>query len=258
MPDVIARNSWSSLSCISLFGFRSRMTVMQSMKLGIDVNRHKEIIVKAVSAILLLLLKHFKVSLTRLAFVKVFSLFFSHYRILFCWDIQYIFLIWAFPGLFVDQLLFSFSWYKGKIDDRKQERRKKCSTVLLNLIRKSLTPSENILTAILNWKKPMSVLGFEPGLPRQNAIALPLVPPPLPIFILCVTLLPDQSCLPIRVYVAALGLRQLHSSSPQVFQPEHHGLHRVQEQVSWSETFVRRQKVPKWAYHWLAEAIWLI
>jgi hypothetical protein len=35
---------------------------MQSMKLGIDVNRHKEIIVKAVSAILLLLLKHFKVS----------------------------------------------------------------------------------------------------------------------------------------------------------------------------------------------------
>jgi len=38
------------------------MTVMQSMKLGIDVNRHKEIIVKAVSAILLLLLKHFKIN----------------------------------------------------------------------------------------------------------------------------------------------------------------------------------------------------
>lgn len=38
------------------------MTVMQSMKLGIDVNRHKEIIVKAVSAVLLLLLKHFKVN----------------------------------------------------------------------------------------------------------------------------------------------------------------------------------------------------
>ena len=37
---------------------------MQSMKLGIDVNRHKEIIVKAVSAILLLLLKHFKVRKT--------------------------------------------------------------------------------------------------------------------------------------------------------------------------------------------------
>ena len=42
------------------------MTVMQSMKLGIDVNRHKEIIVKAVSAILLLLLKHFKVHKTTL------------------------------------------------------------------------------------------------------------------------------------------------------------------------------------------------
>ncbi|CAH1111090.1 unnamed protein product [Psylliodes chrysocephalus] len=36
------------------------LTSFQSMKLGIDVNRHKEIIVKAVSGILLLLLKHFK------------------------------------------------------------------------------------------------------------------------------------------------------------------------------------------------------
>ena len=35
--------------------------------------------------------------------------------------------------------------------------------------------------AILNWKKPMSVPGFEPGLPRENAVALPLVPPPLPL-----------------------------------------------------------------------------
>lgn len=38
------------------------MTVLQSLKLGIDVNRHKEIIVKAVTAILLLLLKHFKLN----------------------------------------------------------------------------------------------------------------------------------------------------------------------------------------------------
>ncbi len=38
------------------------MTVTQSTKLGIDVNRHKEIIVKAVSAILLLYLKHFKIN----------------------------------------------------------------------------------------------------------------------------------------------------------------------------------------------------
>lgn len=38
------------------------MTVLQSMELGIDVNRHKEIIIKAVSAILLLLLKHFKIN----------------------------------------------------------------------------------------------------------------------------------------------------------------------------------------------------
>ncbi|KAL1140935.1 hypothetical protein AAG570_000863 [Ranatra chinensis] len=38
------------------------MTVVQSMKLSTDVNRHKEIIVKSVSAILLLLLKHFKIN----------------------------------------------------------------------------------------------------------------------------------------------------------------------------------------------------
>lgn len=38
------------------------MTVLQSMKLSTDVNRHKEIIVKAVSGILLLLLKHFKIN----------------------------------------------------------------------------------------------------------------------------------------------------------------------------------------------------
>lgn len=46
------------LFCLNSFS----MTVLQSMKLGIDVNRHKEIIVKAVSAILLLLLKHFKLN----------------------------------------------------------------------------------------------------------------------------------------------------------------------------------------------------
>ncbi|XP_040166182.1 striatin-interacting protein 1 homolog isoform X2 [Anopheles arabiensis] len=38
------------------------MTVLQSSKLGIDVSRHKEITVKAVSAILLLYLKHFKIN----------------------------------------------------------------------------------------------------------------------------------------------------------------------------------------------------
>lgn len=35
-------------------------TVLQSMKLKIDVNRHQEIIIKAISAILILLLKHYK------------------------------------------------------------------------------------------------------------------------------------------------------------------------------------------------------
>ncbi|CAF0947828.1 unnamed protein product [Didymodactylos carnosus] len=38
------------------------ITMVQTMKLAFDINRHKEMIVKAVSAILLLLLKHFKVN----------------------------------------------------------------------------------------------------------------------------------------------------------------------------------------------------
>ncbi|XP_037087577.1 LOW QUALITY PROTEIN: striatin-interacting protein 1-like [Pollicipes pollicipes] len=38
------------------------MSVLHSMKLGIDVNRQKEVIAKAVSAVLLLLLKHFKLN----------------------------------------------------------------------------------------------------------------------------------------------------------------------------------------------------
>ncbi|MCL4144786.1 UNVERIFIED_CONTAM: hypothetical protein GTU68_064114, partial [Idotea baltica] len=38
------------------------MCVVQSMKLGLDVNRHKEVLVKSVSGILLVLLKHLKVN----------------------------------------------------------------------------------------------------------------------------------------------------------------------------------------------------
>ena len=48
------------LSHISYFS--SSTTVVQSMKLGIDVNRHKEIVVKAISGLLLILLKHFKLN----------------------------------------------------------------------------------------------------------------------------------------------------------------------------------------------------
>ena len=64
------------------------------------------------------------------------------------------------------------------IGNRKEEERAR--TVLLHIIRKSPTPSVSRLTAILTWRKPKSVHGFKPGLPSQNAIALPLVPPPLP------------------------------------------------------------------------------
>ena len=48
--------------CTDLSRPHCSITVLQSMKLGIDVNRHKEIIVKSISALLLLLLKHFKLN----------------------------------------------------------------------------------------------------------------------------------------------------------------------------------------------------
>lgn len=48
--------------CCSFLSPQPSITVLQSMKLGIDVNRHKEIIVKSISALLLLLLKHFKLN----------------------------------------------------------------------------------------------------------------------------------------------------------------------------------------------------
>ena len=59
---------------------------------------------------------------------------------------------------------------------RKEEGRE--CTILSQVIRKSWTPSENWLTAVLYWKRDKSVPGSEPSLSRQNAIALPLVPPP--------------------------------------------------------------------------------
>lgn len=40
----------------------STQSIIQTMKMNADVNRHKEIIIKAISAILLLLLKHFKIN----------------------------------------------------------------------------------------------------------------------------------------------------------------------------------------------------
>lgn len=51
-----------SLTILFFQIIRFSVTVTQSTKLGIDVNRHKEIIIKAVSAILLLYLKHFKIN----------------------------------------------------------------------------------------------------------------------------------------------------------------------------------------------------
>ena len=45
--------------------------------------------------------------------------------------------------------------------------------------------------AIRSWKKFKSVLGLKPGLRRQIAVALPLVPPPLSLICLIVGILTD-------------------------------------------------------------------
>lgn len=44
--------------------------------------------------------------------------------------------------------------------------------------------------------------------------------------------LQDESRLPVRIHVATLGIRQLHTARSQVLQSKHHGLHRSQKQVS--------------------------
>ena len=49
------------------------------------------------------------------------------------------------------------------LGSRNKEERE--CTVLSHVIRKKPTPSENILTAILNWKNPKYVPGFSPSLP---------------------------------------------------------------------------------------------
>ena len=86
--------------------------------------------------------------------------------------------------------IFPFSWYivslqliifyNGKWWKETGMKKEEYAPFYYTLLEKNLTPSENRWTAILNWKK--SVPGFEPSLPRHNAIAQPLVPPPLPIF----------------------------------------------------------------------------
>ena len=43
--------------------------------------------------------------------------------------------------------------------------------------------------------------------------------------------LQSESCLPVRIHVAAFGFRQLHSSGVEILQPKHHGLRRRQKQV---------------------------
>ena len=84
---------------------------------------------------------------------------------------------------------FTFSWFILLLqlinftlanDDRKEDRRRK--SMLHSITRELPTPSENRYVSNFELKKPLSIPRFEPGLPRQTAIALPLAPPPVPLF----------------------------------------------------------------------------
>jgi hypothetical protein len=69
------RSKTDSLQIMSdLFPEDLHGTPLFQTKLGIDTNRHKEILIKAISAILLLMLKHFKVN--HVYQVKVKTIFF--------------------------------------------------------------------------------------------------------------------------------------------------------------------------------------
>lgn len=61
-PTSRARNTDSLNILVDVFPPENPASMAESNQVTLDINRHKEIIVKAVSATLLLLLKHFKVN----------------------------------------------------------------------------------------------------------------------------------------------------------------------------------------------------
>ena len=117
--------------------------------------------------------------------------------------------------------LFPFSWYIVRLqsiifkmvnDDRKQERRRTSKLrFYYTLLEKAGHPLR------IDWqqfwtKKPESVPGFQPSLSMQNAIALPLVPPPLP------TILAQASTPhPYRPASTSTRAYEKMTKSPQVF-----------------------------------------
>ena len=85
--------------------------------------------------------------------------------------------------------IFPFSWYIVRLqlinftmvnDDRKEELRPKKMHHATTLYQKKPNAQQEQIDSDSELKKPKSVLGFEPGLPRQNTDALPLMLPPLP------------------------------------------------------------------------------
>ena len=96
-----------------------------------------------------------------------------------------LFLIWAFPGLFLK--LFFFAWFivyiaiynyffAMVIGNRKEEGRVCMSSINCSL---EIAPHPARIEPVSNSKpeKAKSVPGFKPGLLGHNATALPLAPP---------------------------------------------------------------------------------
>ena len=88
---------------------------------------------------------------------------------------------------------FAFSWLYSWLqltnftmanDERKQERRrKKMSCCIVHYLEKAHHPVKHIDSISVQKKSSRLNQGFQPSLLGQNAIALPLVPPPLPGFV---------------------------------------------------------------------------
>ena len=86
------------------------------------------------------------------------------------------FLNWALGGI-SSGFNFPFFTMFSMIMIGYRNEEKGYSTFYDTFFRESLTHSENRLTAFL--KKAKFIPGFKPGSSRQNAVALPLAPPPL-------------------------------------------------------------------------------
>ena len=97
-----------------------------------------------------------------------------------------VFLIWAFPGLFLEFIIFPwfivyitiYNYFLAMVIGNRKEEGRVCMSSIHRSLEKARCPAR--IEPFSEPEKAKMVPGFEPSLLRQNATALPLAPPPQP------------------------------------------------------------------------------